>query len=383
MPPDTAQFDLVLVGATGFTGTLVAEYLARTAPPELRWALAGRSPDRLATVRAGLGETWTDLPLLEFDAGDPASADALAARTQVVATTVGPYIRYGEPLVAACARHGRGYLDLTGEPEFVDLMYARHHAQAVESGARIVHACGFDSIPYDLGVLYTVDQLSGDRPITVRGVVRASGAVSGGTLATVLEAVGRPTAMPAAAKARRAVEDRTSDRQVHTPLGIPTRSDGLWLLPLPTLDPQIVGRSARALPQYGPDFTYRHYAGFRHLPVLAGAVAGFGAAAVLTQLPPVRSWLTRRVPSGSGPSQARRESGWFTARFTVEGASLVTEVSGGEPGYAATSIMFGESALCLALDDLPAVSGQLTTAVAMGRTLIARLQKAGIEFRTL
>src|SRR3954451_15757728 len=158
---DARELDLVLLGATGFTGGLTAEYLVSNAPAGLRWALAGRNPERLAAVRRRLeaiDPAAADLALLHADVADPASLADIASRARVVITTVGPYLAYGEPLVAACAQAGTDYLDLTGEPEFVDRMYLAHHETAAGTGARIVHAAGFDSVPHDLGVLYTLQQ---------------------------------------------------------------------------------------------------------------------------------------------------------------------------------------------------------------------------------
>jgi saccharopine dehydrogenase (NAD+, L-glutamate forming) len=155
-------YDVVLLGATGFTGALTASELAARAPAGARWAIAGRSAAKLAEVRERLAEEHpaaADLPLLEADVTDPASVRRLAGQTRVVITTVGPYVRLGEPLVAACAAAGTDYVDLTGEPEFVDRMWLEHHEQAVATGARIVHTCGFDSIPYDLGAQFCVEQL--------------------------------------------------------------------------------------------------------------------------------------------------------------------------------------------------------------------------------
>src|SRR6478609_4991001 len=175
------DFDLVLFGATGFTGQLTAEYLARHAPDGMRWALAGRSPEKLAKVRshlATISPALGELELLHADVGDPASLADVAARARVVITTVGPYLSYGEPLVAACAEAGTDYVDLTGEPEFVDRMYDAHHATARRTGARIVHACGFDSIPHDLGAYFTVQQLGATGPVTMRGVARSTGTFS-------------------------------------------------------------------------------------------------------------------------------------------------------------------------------------------------------------
>ena len=163
-------YDVVLFGATGFTGGLTAEYLAAHAPEGLRWAIAGRSEPKLRRLRERL-PGGAEMGVLRADVSDPASLRRLAGHARVVATTVGPYVRYGEELVAACADAGTDCLDLTGEPEFVDLMYVRHDARARETGARLVHACGFDSIPHDLGVYFTVQHLPEGVPLTVDGEV--------------------------------------------------------------------------------------------------------------------------------------------------------------------------------------------------------------------
>ena len=188
------RFDIVLFGATGFTGGLTGEYLAANAPTETRWALAGRNMSKLEDVRRRLAAEHpaaAELELLRADVNDPDSVRAIAEATKVVITTVGPYIRYGEPLVAACAAAGTDYVDLTGEPEFVDAMWLRYDDAARRSGARIIHSCGFDSIPYDLGVLYTVEQLPEGVPIKVDGFVQAGGTFSGGTYHSAINAFAR------------------------------------------------------------------------------------------------------------------------------------------------------------------------------------------------
>ncbi|WP_275461908.1 saccharopine dehydrogenase family protein [Streptomyces noursei] len=382
--------DLVLYGATGFAGALTAEYLARHAPEGCRWALAGRNTAKLERLRdqlATVNPDCADLPLLRADSADPGSLRALAAATRVLATTVGPYLRHGEPLVAACAEAGTDYLDLTGEAEFVDRTYLRHNATARATGARLVHACGFDSVPYDLGVHYTVGLLPKGVPLRIDGFVRTDATFSGGTLSSALTAASRPAAMARAARARRQVEPQPAGRTVRAPFGPPVRSrdTGTWGLPLPTLDPQVVARSAAALDQYGPDFRYRHYAGVRRLPTAVVATAGAGALAALAQVPPVRRWLSGRLQPGEGPSPQRRARSWFAVRFVASGggAHLVTEVRGGDPGYDETAKMLAEGALSLAFDDLPDTAGQVTTAVAMGDALTRRLQDAGIVFRVV
>ncbi|MEV0000582.1 saccharopine dehydrogenase NADP-binding domain-containing protein [Streptomyces sp. NPDC050848] len=388
---DTAEraYDVVLFGATGFVGELTAEYLAENAPVGCRWALAGRSRAKLTALRERLATRWprcAELPLVVADSTDAAAMRELAASTRVVATTVGPYVWYGESLVAACAESGTDYVDLTGEPEFVDEMYVRHDARARETGARIVHACGFDSVPHDLGVYFTVQQLPKDVPLRIDGFVRAGAIFSGGTFASALTAMGRGRETMRAARERRLYEPRLVGRRARAPIGGPrfSRETGTWALPLPTIDAQVVARSARALESYGPDFVYRHYASVKTLPMALGGSAVVGSGLAAAQLAPVRRWLMSRYEAGQGPSAERRARSWFTVRFVGEGGGrrVFTEVSGGDPGYDETAKILAEAALCLALDDdLPKTSGQVTSAVAMGDALLDRLRAAGIRFR--
>ena len=384
----TRDHDIVLLGATGFAGELTAAYLAEHAPDGCRLALAGRNADKVTAVRDRVAG-GRDIAVLAADTGDARSLKALASSTRVLATTVGPYALYGDGVVAACAAAGTDYLDLTGEPEFVDTSWVRHHKTAVRSGARLVHAAGFDSIPHDLGVLFTVLQLPADQAVTISGYVSASGAASGGTFASALTAFGRPRQNLAAARARRAQEApqlASADRRARSSAGRPHRSPtGGWAVPLPTLDPQVVVRSARALPRYGPDFRYSHFAVVPRLPLVVGGIAGVGALAVAAQLPPARRALQRRLAPGQGPSAAKRARSWFTVTFVGEagGERVRTRVSGGDPGYDETAKMLGESALSLAFDDLPATAGQVTTATAMGEALIDRLRANEMGFEIL
>ena len=382
------EYEVVVYGATGFTGALTAEYLAGHAPG-LRWALAGRNRGKLEAVRdqlAAIDPALSELPLLAADASDPVSLRTLAESTKVVITTVGPYIQYGEPLVAACAAAGTDYVDLTGEPEFVDRMWLGYHEQAQQTGARLVHSCGFDSIPYDLGVLYTVGLMPEGVPLRVQGFVRAGGTISGGTYQSTLQIMGRLAQGAKIARQRRAREGRPSDRRVRGVTGLPHADSiaGGWVIPAPTIDPQTVLRSARALERYGPDFTYEHYLVVKRLATVGGIAAGAGAMIALAQLPPTRNVLAKFRQSGDGPSAEQRAKAWFRVRFIARtgdaGEPVVTEVTGGDPGYGETSKMLGESALCLARDELPADGGQLTPAVAMGQSLIDRLTAAGIGF---
>ena len=383
-------YDIVLFGATGFTGGLTADYLALHAPPGTRWALAGRNPAKLEATRRRLAAAepaLKDLPLLHADSTDVASLEDVARASRVVVSTVGPYVRYGEPLVAACAQAGTDYLDLTGEPTFVDRMYVKYHAEAVRSGARLVHACGFDSIPSDLGTLFTVQKLPEGVPLRVECFMRLSASFSGGTAHSALAIVSDLREMARAERERREVEPRPENRRIHLARRPRprTRVKG-WTLPMSTLDPQVVARSAAALDRYGPDFTYGQYLATRRLASAAGLAAGVGVAATLAQLPPTRALLERLATApGEGPSAEQRQRSWFRATFVGEGGgeSVVTEVAGGDPGYGETAKMLAESALCMAHDDLPETAGQVTTATAMGGALIGRLQRAGITFREI
>jgi short subunit dehydrogenase-like uncharacterized protein len=385
--PEGRTYDIVLFGATGFTGALTAEYLASHVPDGCRWALAGRSQGKLEAVRArlaALDARLEELPLLIADVTDADSLRHVAEQARVVITTVGPYVEFGEPLVAACAAAGTDYVDLTGETEFVDNMHLRYHDMAVASGARIVHACGFDSIPHDLGARFTVLQLPEDVPLRLTGMLRAGGTISGGTVHSALAAIPRMRHAKRAAQERRAAEPRPHARRVTTSAKLPHRDkrSGYWLVPLPTIDPLVVKRSAAALERYGPDFDYSHYAAVKRLPVMVGGIAAVGAVAAAAHVRPLRNLLLSRAPQGSGPDEEKRAKSWFTMRFIGEGGGrrVWTEVRGGDPGYGETSKMLAESAMCLAFDDNPPTAGQVTTAVAMGEHLTERLEKAGITF---
>ncbi|MDQ6686262.1 MAG: saccharopine dehydrogenase NADP-binding domain-containing protein [Actinomycetota bacterium] len=386
MPADR-EFDIVLFGATGFTGELTAAYLAEHAPTGCRWAMAGRNLAKLEAVRAKLGSTHpqlADLALLSADVTDRQSLARVAESARVVISTVGPYLLYGEPLVAACAEAGTDYVDLTGEPEFVDRMYLNHQDTAVRTGARLVHSCGFDSIPHDLGAMFTVQQLPDDVPITLRGVVRSTGQFSGGTFHSAMTAFSRGGQMKAAMAARRKMEARPTGRRSRVVAGRPGRDSelGLYLLPLPTIDPLVVARSGAVLASYGPDFRYSHYAGLKTLRYTVGGALGATGMVLAAQVPPARKLLMGKVKAGAGPSEARRAKSWFSVDFIGRAAEreVHTRVAGGDPGYTETAKMLAESALCLAFDDNPSTAGQVTTAVAMGEQLLARLRAAGLTF---
>jgi short subunit dehydrogenase-like uncharacterized protein len=393
--------DLVVYGATGFVGRLLAAYLAGAAPAGLRIALAGRSRSRLEQVRGELPAAARDWPLVEADSTDAASLAALAASTRVLATTVGPYLRHGLPVVEACARAGTHYADLTGEVLFVRRAIDATDAVARDTGARIVHACGYDSIPSDLSVLLLAERARADGAgglHDVQLVATARGGVSGGTVDSVraqFEELGRDTT------ARRVVgdpyalsPDRDAEPDTRQPrdAGPPSRTpDGRWTAPfvMAPFNTRVVRRS-NALQDwaYGRGLRYGEVMGCgwgipgaAAATAITAALAGFAAA---MSLPPTRSLLDRVLPDpGSGPGEQTRARGWFRMEVDATTGSgrryRATAAGQGDPGYAATAVMLGETVLGLALDGdrLPDRAGSLTPATALGPVLVERLRAAG------
>jgi len=401
--PRDREFDLVVYGATGFVGRLLAAYLAEHAAAGVRLGLAGRSAERLAAVREGLGAAAADWTLIVADSGDPAALAALTGRTRVVATTVGPYAKYGIKLVEACARAGTHYADLSGEVLFVRDSIDRAHELARSTGARIVHATGFDSVPSDLGVLLAHERAraddAGDLTDTTLVVVSLKGGISGGTIDSLR---GQVDAARTDAANRRLLADPyalSPDRPAEPDLGkqpdafVPRfdkRVSG-WIAPfvMGPFNTRIVRRS-NALQDwsYGRRFCYREVQGFGNTvlsPALAmGAAAMLGSAAVGFSFPPTRAVLDRALPSpGEGPSEKTRRNGHFHVQVhaaTTSGRSYISTVKAtGDPGCAATAVMIGESALALAFDGarLPDRAGVLTPASAVGNVLAERLRAAG------
>jgi short subunit dehydrogenase-like uncharacterized protein len=397
------DLDVVVLGATGYVGRLVAGYLADHAPDSARIGLAGRSRERLADIRARLGAAAASWPLLVADVTDPASLAAVARAARVVATTAGPYRPHGLALVEACAIAGTDYADLAGEVLFMRESIDRYHDVAAATGTRIVHCCGFDSIPSDLGVLLLHDAAradgAGDLQDTTLVVTAFKGGMSGGTLAS---GKGQMDEMQASAAARKVVADPyalSPDRAAEPHLGderdlgwIKRDNDlGSWVGPflMAGINTRVVRRS-NALQGwvYGRRFRYREVTGFGAGP--AGAVKGTAVTAAVSSLTaglvfgPSRALLDHVLPQpGQGPSEKTRRTGLFRMKIhtrTSAGARYVANAAAhGDPGYQATSVMLGESALCLALDRerLPDRAGVLTPATAMGTTLADRLKAAG------
>lgn len=414
MTASTREFDIVLYGASGFVGKLTAEYLAR-AGGDARIALAGRSTERLLEVRKTLGDSAQSWPILAADAASPSSLNEMAARTRVVVTTVGPYSRYGMPLVAACAAAGTDYADLTGEAMFIRESIDLYHKQAADTGARIVHCCGFDSIPSDLSVyaLYRAarDDGAGELGETNFVMRSFSGGVSGGTVASMVDVM---QATSSDAELRRELADPytlSTDRGAEPEVGpqpdLPWRRGrqiapelaGHWTtgFVMASINTRVVRRS-NALQDwaYGRRFRYSENMSLGSsslAPVTSAVASGVGKAVFALgsryfRLLP-RRLVDRVVPKpGTGPSPAARERGYYrieTYTTTTSGARYVARMEQqGDPGYKATSVLLGECGLALALDrdKLSDLHGVLTPAAAMGDALLARFGAAGVSLRT-
>ena len=408
------EFDIVLYGATGFVGKLTAEYLAH-AGGKARIALAGRSPEKLAAVRAILGDAAQSWPILTVDASDAASIDDMAARTRVVVTTVGPYSKYGLPLVAACAANGTDYADLTGEAMFVRQSIDEFHKQAVDTGARIVHACGFDSVPSDMTVYELFRRAKqdgagdlGPTDFVLRGF---HGGVSGGTIASMIEVFRASSSDPDTRKLLTDPYTLSQDRPAEPELGsqpdmawkrgsdIAPELAGVWAagFVMAMYNTRIVRRSNALLDYaYGRGFRYAEYMSVG--PSLTAPVTSALATAATAGSAALGSRFFRLLPRklveriapkpGTGPSEEVRENGYYrveTFTTTSSGARYVATMSqSGDPGYKATSVMLGECGLALALDRdrLPEIYGVLTPAAAMGDALLARFPDAGISLES-
>lgn len=385
----TKPFDLVVHGATGFTGRLVVEYLLRRYPAGsgLRWAMGGRNAAKLAAVRDELGAP-ADTPLVVTDTGNPASLQALMEQTRLVLTTVGPYQLYGNELVAACASAGVDYVDLCGEPAWMRQMIDAHEAAARASGARIVFSCGFDSIPFDLGVFMLQREMQarfGQPAQRVRGRVRKmKGTFSGGTAASLKATMAAAAAQPGVLELLRNPFSLTPGFEgPRQPSGSKPMVDevlGLWVAPfvMAAINTRNVHRSNFLLGHaYGADFVYDEM-------MVTGA--GEKGEALANAVAADKSLGADDGPKpGEGPSREERESGFYDVLFIgtdAAGHSLRVGVKGDrDPGYGSTSKMITEAAVCL-LQDAPDTPGGIwTTAPAMGNALIARLKSnAGLSF---
>lgn len=399
------RYDIVIFGATSFVGQLTCAYLAREYGSQLNWAMAGRSQNKLEAVRDDINAP--DVPLIVADANDPASLDALCRQARVVVSTVGPYALYGEPMVAACVKAGIDYCDLTGETQWIRRMLKKYAESARETGARIVHCCGFDSLPSDLGVHFLQAEArrrSGAPCERVKMRVRAmKGSFSGGTVASMVNFAREVRSNPGL---RRELADPYSTcppgykpdvRQPNVNSAAYDDTADAWIAPfiMASANTRVVQRSNALSGQaYGANFRYDEAMlmgrGAKGRLAAYGLTAALGGFLMGVALKPSRALLTRFVlpAAGDGPSPEAQQAGFYDIRFfgtTADGQTLKTQVTGDrDPGYGSTSKMLAETALCLSRLGGERKGDFPTPATLMGTPLIARLQEhAGLCFKTL
>lgn len=379
------QHDIIVYGASGFTGRLVAEYLDALKPEGVRWAMAGRSLEKLAAVRAEMGIP-DSVPLVACDSDDPASVEALVASTKVVLTTVGPYQLYGAGLVEACARLGTDYVDLCGEPAWMRKMIDAHEPAAKASGARIVFSCGFDSIPFDLGVWLVQEEAKrrfGASLPRVRGRVRKmKGTFSGGTAAslkaTMAAAMSEPGVLELLRDPFALTPGFAGPEQPHGMKPLHDEVLGAWCAPfvMAPINTRNVHRSNALLGHsWGTDFVYDEM-------MVTGP--GEKGEAIAKAIAADKGMAATDLKPGDGPSKEEREAGHYDVLFiaTGHGGERVEAVVTGDrdPGYGSTSKMIAQSALCL-LQDCKAAGGIWTPAAVMAGPLVERLRAhAGMTF---
>ena len=388
------QFDIVLYGASGFTGKLVAAYLIE-AHPAVTWAIAGRNQQKLDALRRELNRP--ELPIVIADSADPGSLASMAANTKTLISTVGPYAKFGTPVLEACAHEGTHYCDLTGEAQWMAEVYERIDPIAKASGARLVHCCGFDSIPSDLSVFFLQKHFKerfGHYATHVTGRMgRAAGGVSGGTVASLMYVAEQASKDPV-------IKERIMDPYALYPAGIAKGQDGpdqagiawddnfeSWTGPfvMAAINTKVVRRShALAGLPYGADFRYDESQLCTSRAKALLSAGGLGAVMAGTFFSPTRALLKKVLPDpGEGPSEATRDNGFFEfwAHGTDGDNNLKVKVAGQrDPGYGATSRMLAQAGLCLAQDELSVGGGIWTTASAMGDALLARLPSVDIHF---
>jgi short subunit dehydrogenase-like uncharacterized protein len=403
------EFDVIVWGATGFTGQLVAEYLLGEYGVDIsvNWAIAGRDTDKLAELKTSLGAEAEELQTIVADSFDEQKLDAMVSQSKVIISTVGPYAKYGSSLVAACVRAGTHYCDLAGEAQWIRQMIDEHHDDAMQSGARIVNCCGFDSVPMDIGVWFLQREANkrlGQYCESITMLVKATkGGASGGTIASMMNLI------------RESRKDRSIARVVADPYGLnpadersgPDGRDqqnvlkdattGSWTAPfiMAGINTKVVRRS-HALQDYPYGREFRYHEAMLTGPGFGGwmkanmIMLGLGALITFASFDFTRGLLERFVlpKPGEGPDKDARENGFFDLRQfgrLADGTILKTRITGDrDPGYGSTSKMLSECAICLAQDELDSGGGVLTPASAMGEPLLRRLEEnAGLSFELL
>lgn len=388
------KYDIVVFGATGFTGELTAHYLAKKMQSkQFTMAIAGRDADKLNRLKqsmVSIHPSCNEIGIILADVNDYQSLLKMALDSRILITTVGPYLKYGEQVVKACIEGKADYLDLTGEGKFVENIHKLFYQKAVERKVRIINCCGYDSVPADLGTYFTVQKFTTDEPIEIECFIsfssdNAFNSISGGTWHSAIGFMNYGELNRAKKSYQEIAQMATNSRKIGIiPPQLRYRQETKkYGVPVPFVDNEVVLKSAALMPEYGSNFSYGHYLAVDSIVDLLGLLVGSGIVLSLAQLDITKKFLLDLKKPGEGPDESQRKRNQFITSFIGRSKSKVikTEVSGGDPGYGETSKILAESALCLLLDTLPERYGVITPAYSMGNQLINRLHKAGIQFR--
>ena len=373
------KYDLVIYGASGFTGQLICEYLSTHKNAlNLNWAIAGRNLPKLQLVSDKFSIGDKKIEILYGDAFDKASLDSICNQSQLIISTVGPYLLYGESLVDSCIENNTHYLDLTGEPYFVYKIKEKYAQKAIENEVMIIHSCGFESIPPDIAVYCAVNQLN-EPDSDVSYFFESNGNISGGTWASFINSLSTPK--PIVRLRVEKSKNKVNKKKIFFHKGLKR-----WALYFPVIDQYIVKQTSKKFSQYGEGFSFSEYMLFKSWGKLVFILTGIFIVSIISKSKRIKKWLLSLRPSGSGPSKLERERNWFTAKAIAKGKNLsvMTTIKGGDPGYGETSKFISEMALCLLVDQdkLLAKKGILTPVQCTGNLLVNRLKNAGISIDT-
>ena len=376
------KYDLIVYGASGFTGQLICEYLSNHKDiANLNWAIAGRNTSKLESISMQFSTENKKIDVLHADSFDKPSLDNITSQSKLIITTVGPYAIYGEQLVASCIDNQTYYLDLTGEPHFVHKIKEKYAQKAYDNNVAIIHSCGFESIPPDIGVYSAINQLN-EPNADVSYFFESNGDISGGTWASFINSLSSPIPIISKGNKKRSKSKNKKNKKkifFH-------KEFKRWALFFPVIDKYIVQKTAKSFDQYGDDFSFSEYMLFKSWKKLAFIIVGIFIVSIISKVKFIKKWLLSLRPSGSGPSKDKRDSNWFIAKVIAKGqnASVMTTIKGGDPGYGDTSKFISEMALCILTqgDQLLKNKGVLTPVECTGGLLLDRLRNAGISIDT-
>jgi short subunit dehydrogenase-like uncharacterized protein len=374
-------YDIILFGATGFTGQITAKYLSEHASKEnIKWAIAGRDQEKLLHLATNLNENTP--AIITADVNDYKSLCQMTSQGHIIMNAAGPFSRYGKKVVQACIESSTHYLDITGEPSFIADIYNSYFDQAMAQKSCIVNCCGFDSIPADYAAWLTAKKLPQNEPKSLKSFIRTNATFSGGTLTTAIEALHQETQNKSIkTKLKRHPDAPRIPLKIHY-----SKEIGAWAIPMPVVDPHIVKRSAYRLPdEYGQAVSYAQFFVRSSLMKVFKTVFPIAAASVLVRFKSFRDRMFSKFKPGTGPSAERRANSKFEVICfgTSPSSKAVTVISGADPGYDETAKMFAQAAFTLSdsIKNQTIKYGVLTPVEAFGMPLVERLKKSGIVVR--